>query len=98
MASTREAAVFTKSVDCSGHMVESSKNDVSYIASKVISIINEFGAADVVANKANQPRAIIADADKLKATWPIIEHQPFRIICSWCAAHDTCHHQQNGGD
>ncbi len=96
MASTREAAVFAKSVDCSGHMVESSKNNVAYIASNVISIINEFGAADVVANKANQP--IIKDAEKLKATWPRIEHEPFRIICSWCVAHDTCHHQQNGGD
>ena len=44
----------------------------------MISIINEFGAADVV--------QVIQDGAN-KATWPIIEHEFSWIVCSWCVAH-----------
>ena len=44
----------------------------------MISVINEFGAADVV--------QAIQDGTN-KATWPIIEREFPWIVCSWCAAH-----------
>jgi len=46
MASARGAAVFLKSVDCTDHLAEGGKKDAAYIASNVISVINEFGAEE----------------------------------------------------
>ena len=78
MASTRRAAAFLKSLDCTDHMAEGGRKDAAYIACNMISVINEFGAADVV-------QAIQDGANK--ATWPIIEREFPWIVCSWCAAH-----------
>ena len=41
MASTRGAAAFLKSVDCTDHMAEG-KKDAAYIACNVISVVNDI--------------------------------------------------------
>ena len=48
MASTRGAAAFLKSVDCTDHMAGGGKKDAAYIACNVISVVKEFCAEDVV--------------------------------------------------
>ena len=78
MASTRGAAAFLNSIDCTDHMAEGGKKDAAYIASNVISVVKKFGAEDVV--------QIIMDGAN-KATWPIIIKEFPQIILSWCVAH-----------
>ena len=78
MASTRAAAAFLKSVDCTDHMAEGGKKDAVYIAANILSVVDEFGAEDVV--------QVIMDGAN-KATWPIITKEYSWIICSWCVAH-----------
>ena len=63
MASTRAAAAFLKSVDCTDHMAEGGKKDAVYIAANILSVVDEFGAEDVV--------QVIMDGAN-KATWPIM--------------------------
>ena len=62
-------------------MAEGGKKDDAYIASNMIPIINDFGAADIVANEASW--SIIPRADVDNVRWPIIEHEFPCIICSW---------------
>ena len=68
MASTRAAAAFLKSVDCTDHMAEGGKKDAVYIAANILSVVDEFGAEDVV--------QVIMDGAN-KATWPIITKEYF---------------------
>jgi hypothetical protein len=42
MASTRGAAAFLKSVDCTDHMAEGGKKDAAYFACNVISVVNDI--------------------------------------------------------
>ena len=63
MAAVRAAAAFLNSMDCTDHMAAGGKKDAAYIACKVISVVKEFGAEDVV--------QVIMDGAN-KATWPII--------------------------
>ena len=78
MASTRAAAAFLKSIDCTEHMAGRGKKDALYVAANVTSVVDEFGADDVV--------LVIMDGAN-EAKWPIITKEYSWIICSWCVAH-----------
>ena len=74
MASTQGAAAFLSSVDCTDHMAEGGKKDAAYIASNMISEVNQFNAEDLV--------QVIMDGTN-KATWTIIIKE---ILSLWIAA------------
>ena len=48
MASTRAAAAFLKSTDCTDHIAEGGQKDAVYIAANVTSVIDEFSVEDIV--------------------------------------------------
>ena len=75
VASTPAAATFLKSIDCTDHIAEVSKKDAVYIAANVISVVDEFGAEDVI--------QVITDGE-IKSTWLIITKEYSWIICSLC--------------
>ena len=74
MTSAQGAAAFLNSVDCTDHMAEGGKKDAAYIASNMISEVNQFNAEDLV--------QVIMDGTN-KATWTIIIKE---ILSLWIAA------------
>ena len=78
MVITREAAVFSKSIDCSDHMAEGGRKDAQYLAEAIISEIKSVGPENVI--------QVIMDGAN-KAVWPFIQKEFPHITCAWCCAH-----------
>jgi hypothetical protein len=78
MLITREAAVFSKSIDSSDHVANGGRKDAQYLADALIAEIRSVGPENVV--------QIIMDGAN-RSVFPIIEKEFPHITCTWCAAH-----------